>query len=517
MKRIMLMALCALMACTLVCAGAGAEEWTASFIAAMVTDTSTLFNPLSVTNRDVISADMLVYESLIELDDTGKPTTCLSTSWTAEDGGWTWYFSIREGVLFHNGAELTAADVVATLNYILTNNCGVWAQPLSAMVESCEATDEYTLKVTARTPSYGLLYAMTFPVVPASGLSLALPSGTGPYRVVQASAGSLMRLERNDNWWKRAPTLDTIEIRNFANFDSALGQLDIKAVDAVATRSTAAARFRGVNAYSVTDYVTRQLECLVPNLDSDSPVSDLNVRKAIMQALDKQALIDNVYLAMATQADACVAPGNWLYEPLAEVYDTDEEGARAYLAAAGWTDVDEDDILEKQRANESYAQLDIKLITYEEPDFPARQDAATLIAEQLSVVGFNVSIEVMEQQELLDAIDKGDYDLALVGYYLSMVPDYTFMLGSDGDSNLNGYSSEAMDDALSEAMTSVAEGDFQSAINRVQTIVAQDLPVLSLYFRGGSLVSHMDMSGLEGLSELNTYNGLEYWQGPTLE
>ena len=41
--------------------------------------------------------------------------------------------------------------------------------------------------------------------------------------------------------------------------------------------------------------------------------------------------------------------------------------------------------------------------------------------------------------------------------------------------------------------------------------------MLSLYFRGGSLVSHMDMSGLEGLSELNTYNGLEYWQGPTLE
>ena len=44
-------------------------------------------------------------------------------------------------------------------------------------------------------------------------------------------------------------------------------------------------------------------------------------------------------------------------------------------------------------------------------------------------------------------------------------------------------------------------------------IVAQDLPVLSLYFRGGSLVSYLDMSSLDGLSELNTYNGLEYWQG----
>ncbi len=516
MKKIMLMALCAIVACALVCAGGSAQEWTASFIAAMVTDTSTLFNPLKATNRDVLSADMLVYESLIELDETGKPVTCLAESWTAENAGWDWYFSLREGVLFHNGAELTAADVAATLNYIVTNDCGVWAQPLAATVESCEATDKYTLKIKARAPSYALLYAMTFPVVPESELNQALPSGTGPYKVVQASAGSLMRLERNDSWWKRAPTLDTIEIRNFANFDTALGQLDIKAVDAVATRSTAAARFRGVNAYSVTDYVTRQLECLVPNLDGDSPVSDLNVRKAIMEALDKQALIDNVYLAMATQADACVAPGNWLYEPLAEVYDSDKDGARAYLAAAGWSDVDDDDILEKAGEDQTYDQLDIKLITYEEPDFPARQDAATLIAEQLSAVGFNVSVEVMEQDELLTAVDKGNYDLALVGYYLSMVPDYTFMLGSDGDSNLNGYSSEAMDEALNEAMTSVAEGDFQSALSRIQTLVAQDLPVLSLYFRGGSLVSHMDMSGLSGLTEIDTYNGLEYWQGSDL-
>lgn len=517
MKRILLMALCAVMACTLACAGAGAQEWTASFIAAMVTDTSTLFNPLQATNRDVISADMLVYESLIELDGSGKPTGCLATGWTAEDEGWTWYFSIREGVMFHNGSELTAADAAASLNYVLTNDCGAWAQPLSALVESCEAADTYTLKVTARTPSYALLYAMTFPVAPANELSLALPSGTGPYRIVQASAGSLMRMEKNENWWKREPVLDTIEIRNFANFDSALGQLDIKAVDAVATRSTAAARFRGVNSYSVTDYVTRQLECLVPNLDESSPVSNLNVRKAIMQSLDKQALIDNVYLSMATQADACVAPGNWLYEPLAEVYDTDEEGARAYLAMAGWSDVDDDGILERQNSNGSYEQLDIRLITYEEPDFPARQDAATLIAEQLDAMGFNVSIEVMEQSELLEAVDEGDYDLALVGYYLSMAPDYTFMLGSDGDSNLNGYSSSAMDEALDEALTSVAESDFEAAINRVQTLIAQDLPVMSLYFRCGSLMSHLDMSGLEGLNELDTYNGLEYWQAADIE
>ena len=513
MKKKLISVLCALIAGLMMCVGAGAEEWSASFITAMVTDTATVLNPLKAVNRDVISVDMLVYESLVELDDTGKPSACLATSWAAEDAGWTWYFTIREGVQFHNGALLTASDVAASMNAIMTGQTGAWAQVLGAMVESCEVVDEHTLKVAARAPSYALLYAMTFPIVPAGEVSGGQPSGTGPYRIVSAEMGSRMRLRRNEEWWKRMPTLETIEVRNFVNFDAALGQLDIRAVDAVATRSTAASRFRGVNNYHMTDYMTRQLECLVPNLDSDSPMSVLNVRQAVMEALDKQALISNVYLSMATQADACVPPGDWLYEPMAEVYDHDLNGALTYLAAAGWTDVDDDGIMERAKTNGAFEQLDIKIITYEEPDYPSRQDAATLIGEQLRQAGFNATIEVMEQEELLKAMEDGDYDLALVGYYLSMAPDYEFMLGSDGQSNLNGYESEQMDAALNSIMSSVAESDFLAAVNRMQTIVAQDLPVISLYFRGGSLVSYLDMSSLGRLSELDTFNGLEYWQG----
>ena len=144
MKKKLISVLCALIAGLMMCVGAGAEEWSASFITAMVTDTATVLNPLKAVNRDVISVDMLVYESLVELDDTGKPSACLATSWAAEDAGWTWYFTIREGVQFHNGALLTASDVAASMNAIMTGQTGAWAQVLGAMVESCEVVDEHT-------------------------------------------------------------------------------------------------------------------------------------------------------------------------------------------------------------------------------------------------------------------------------------------------------------------------------------------------------------------------------------
>ena len=101
------------------CGGAYADDWSASFILAMVTDTATELNPLKAKNRDVISIDMLVYESLIELDDTGKPATSLATRLrTAQDGGWTWDLTIREGITFHNGASLTAADAAASREHV---------------------------------------------------------------------------------------------------------------------------------------------------------------------------------------------------------------------------------------------------------------------------------------------------------------------------------------------------------------------------------------------------------------
>ena len=167
-----------------------------------------------------------------------------------------------------------------------------------------------------------------------------------------------------------------------------------------------------------------------------------------------------------------------------------------------WTDVDGDGIMEKQTSGGSYEQLDIKIITYEEPDYPSRQDAATLIAEQLSQVGFNVTIAVMEQSELIKTMKSGDYDLALVGYYLSMAarlyvhagqrrrfqPERLFV-GADGRG------------AQRRAYLGRGRADFRVRDRpRREMIVAQDLPVLSLYFRGGSLVSYLDMSSLDGLA-----------------
>ena len=150
---------------------------------------TTSLNPLFPVERDMLSIFDLMYDSLITIDDNYQPQAGLAESWTQTGNGRTWTFTLRQGVLFSDGTEMTANDVVATANYIIScakdtnlTNKGYYAN-LRYFVKEIKARDNYTVEVRADRQYYGVLYAMTFPVLPASALESANPPGTGAYMI----------------------------------------------------------------------------------------------------------------------------------------------------------------------------------------------------------------------------------------------------------------------------------------------------------------------------------------------
>lgn len=81
---------------------------------------TTSLNPLFPVERDMLSLFDLMYDSLITIDDNYQPQAGLAESWTQTGNGRTWTFTLRQGVLFSDGTEMTANDVVATANYIIS-------------------------------------------------------------------------------------------------------------------------------------------------------------------------------------------------------------------------------------------------------------------------------------------------------------------------------------------------------------------------------------------------------------
>ncbi len=183
MKRVLCLLLC-LMLVPLSAFGENVED---SLIVGMISTRTTEIRPLTPQERDIVSLYGVVYESLVTVDDNGLPQPLLAESWTESGGGQTWTFTLRENITFSDGTPLTAQDVVASGQYILNlakNDQGLdrgFYGNIRYMVSSFTAQDDRTVVVKAARDYYGLLYSMTFPVVPASQVEMANPVGTGPY------------------------------------------------------------------------------------------------------------------------------------------------------------------------------------------------------------------------------------------------------------------------------------------------------------------------------------------------
>lgn len=474
----------------------------------MVVGADAVVHPLACVYSDLVSLNNLVFESLVELDDSMAPAPMLADRWSVK--GSTWTFTLRSGIVFHNGAPLTAEDVVASYNYILTYGTdGAYYDRVQA-IQSMTALDERTLEVeAAKSTGYLLLYAMTFPVVQAATLDRALPMGTGPYWYINYETGSALRLETNPFWWKHAPQISSIVARNYESSELALAALDAGEINTLASRSKSVALSRNLSSRNTLDYQTMTYECIVPNL-SNSALRNPDVRRAIMYAIDRTTLASTVYLNMVLESEVPVIPGSWVYETQTTRYNYSPERAFQLLNKSGWFDSDGDGILDKIHEG-LVTDLSFKLITYDEPETATRTDAANLIAEQLSKVGIKIEVEVMSKNDVRKALNNGGFDLALVAFNLSEAPDLTYLLGSKGGGNCSGYSSETMDSLLKSALRAGTADDVKSALSKIQLLTIEDLPIMGLFFRSGMLISTFQINGLHSPREGQTLRGMENW------
>ncbi len=468
-------------------------------------------NPFVCNEQDLVSLNQLVFEPLVTLDENQQPAPMLADSWTHEGTEWT--FTLRSGITFHNGASLTAYDVEATFNQFIAIGSGnPYSARLDRYIESMIALDERTLSVTARYAGYITLYAMNFPVVQSSTLNDPLPRGTGPFWYTRYDTDSAVRIEANPLWWQQQPTVASVAFRHYAEIGDALEGLQTGEVDMLATRSTDAALLRRLSNLTALDYGTTTYEMLVPNLSEDSPMSELNVRRAVMYAVDRATLASNAYLEMAVQSEVPVLPGTWLYESQSAQFYYSPERALQLLYDAGWSDMTGDTILEKLHGIR-VDELQVEIVTYNEDTNSVRENAADMIAEYLTYVGMRASVTVVERDEIEDVLEDGAYDLALIGVNLSEIPVLQPLLATDGALNYSGYASGAMDNLILSTASAQSADELRGIYSQIQLKVVEDLPILGLLFRAGTVLSSRSLGGLSGIRAMDTFRGLQYLTG----
>lgn len=500
-----------------------ASSYTTSLTCAIVATDDLVLRPLELNQRDVVSVLDLVYESLFTLDDNYAPQPELAYSYDFVSGGQRLRVVLRDDVTFHSGKKLTSEDVIATLDYmrelsgfdaklnsdVALEDRGLYYATFYTL-KSWEAEDDRTLLFTLSRPSYGSLYAFTFPILPANEVRNAMPSGTGPYKYDGYEQGSAIWLTANMSWWQHPPQVRNIRANIYRDSELALNAFDTQAVDIAMSRSINASRYSGsLNSYSLSAR-TRQLEVLLLNraqklFQSDDKGENL-VRRAVSYAINRSALISSVYQGMATVAYTPIPAGTWLSNEstIEDIYDP--LMAAALLEQAGYQLANDG---KRYRGGEVMPTL--RMLVYDEPGSTVRTNAANLIKEQLEAVGFSIVVETWQRKNVIEKLRNLDYYFVLAAFNFDVSPDPGFTLSSTGSCNYTRYRSDTMNALLDKLRKTecISAEAYAETMREIQAQFIQDMPYLPLYWRSGTLLSRSAFTNARDIRELELLRGVE--------
>jgi peptide/nickel transport system substrate-binding protein/oligopeptide transport system substrate-binding protein len=306
-----------------------------------------------------------IFDGLVQFDANLKPLPALAEFWEASRDGRTWTFTLRRGVQFHHGREVTAHDVVYSFTRLLhpqkplpateffrhLQGAREFMQGKTPNVQGLKAVDRYTLRMVLEEPLasalalLGLAYAAVVPQDEVERLGDGFgraPVGTGPFRFVRWEPNQEIVLGAHDHYYEGRPFLDALVFKivvggkfekTFAEFlRGNLEETIIPSGKLDEVRSTPKyqryQRFRKpALALLYIGFHTRM-----------KPFDDRRVRQAFNYAVDKEAIVRNITRMGSLPATGALPPGMPGYDPTLQGYAYHPERARRLLAEAGYPD-----------------------------------------------------------------------------------------------------------------------------------------------------------------------------------
>ena len=516
MRPLALRILCLLAAVMLLPLTAEASNVEDDLIVGIQSTKTTAIRPLEPLERDFMSIYDLMYDGLMVINDDYLPECALAESYSHT--GNTWTFKLRSDLYFSDGSPVTANDVVATANWILnkandteSTDKGYYMN-LKYFVDSITAKDDKTISVKAERSYYGLLYAMTFPVLPAWALEMDNPPGTGAYMVSSFEPGNTLELVVNPYWWQTQPQVKTILFVMHQLPADVIESYEYARVDAAFTRQIASAQYKSGTSSLALDYRTNQLECLLMN-HSQFPTNSQNVREAIRYLINVDYIAQQIYNGMVERTDTPFVAGTWMYnEGISSYFKQDAEKAKALLEADGWSDTNDDGILDKPNDEGKSVKLEMTLYVYEEPDNDVRLETANYIKDTLEDYGFSIIIETVSYAKASEKLAAGSFDLCLASYAMDVCPDAGFMLISGNTGNYCRYRSTAMTDLCSALRKQTEQADYQYTLYKIQEQFAKDCPFICFFYRSGTVLTRKMYTTVRDVRELELLKGIEHFK-----
>jgi len=478
------------------------EEQPSSTIVIAVAAAPVSLDPADHRSRESETVIRNMFDGLVTRDATNGVHMELAESmeWADEQ---TLNIQLREGVMFHDGTEMTADDVVFTFERIINENQIEYPEAhtsprkgLIAPLESIEKTGDYAVTMHFSGPWPPAMQLLVHQqIVPKAYIEevgtegfIAKPIGTGPFQFVSAQPGfEQVVLERFDDYYGGAPDLEPVG-------PACTGQVVFRVIPEASTRLSALLA-------GEVDIITNVPQDLIESLSANenvqvqtaagtqpkwielnvntAPFDDVNVRKALNYAVDKDLIIQQIYGGRAVALPGALSPFNSFANESLSPYPYDTEMALDLLSQAGWEDSDGDGILDQDGQPFAFT-----IDTLEE-----WRPLAEAVADMYRAIGLDANVRFWEysviqpqllageRQAYLD--DWGDSAFDPVGHFEAkwhgFVADTPF-----GRGNFSTYNNERVNELIEQGETTADTAARQTIYDEAQQIVYDEAPAVFL-------------------------------------
>ena len=438
----------------------------------------------------------LVFNNLMTLDEHLRVVPDLAERLDHPDPT-TWVATLRQGVRFHDGHELTSADVVYTFRSLLDPTLLSPRKGAYRMVQAIDARDRYTVVFTLKEPFGSFPAQLVLPIVPdgAGPAFRAHPIGTGPYRFVKHVVDDRVELAPFADYFDSRPANDGLVLRVVPDdimrgLELRKGTIDVVINDLapdIVHQLGQDPRLQLIQSPG-TDY-----QYIGVNL-RDPILRDVRVRQAIAYAIDRDAIIKYLRRGLAIPASGLLPPMSWAFEPAVTTYAYDPARARALLDDAGHPPVDG-----------VRFRLTLKVSNVE---FNRLQ--SSVIQQNLRDVGIALDIRMFEFATFYGDVLKGNFQLFTLQWVGGAVADPDILRRVFHSAQVppvgfnRGFFRDARMDSLLEQ--AAAQDDVRLAratYNEVQRQAAREVPYISLWCKTNVVVAQRSLTGFQLLPTLD--------------
>ena len=477
-------------------------------------------NPLLISGSDTATIAPLVFSFLLTADANGRLMPDLARDVPSEHNrgisrdGTMIVYHLRNGVVWQDGTPLTSADVAFTYRQVMNPRNNVEARDVYDQIVRVDSPDASTVRVQLRRPNSAVLSYFFGPdgnytILPehllrgSSDLNHvafnAMPVGSGPFRVVEWARGDRLRLERFDRYFGGKPSLRELVLKTLASQENQLIQMRTHEIgatfDASITQLADFAKISGVRAVRAPVYGG----ALVGFNLSDPMVSDVRVRRAIVEAVDLPRVVAQASNGALTSTNA----GRGFYGP---DYDPSIAGAPSYdladanrlLDQAGWRRSGQG---VRQRKGMGLAPAFVYL-----QSSPEVESFAVLLQAALRGAGVALTLRPYPAQvygapaSAGGPLYGGKFQMTLLQLLIALDPSTQYFLGCGRlppkGGNLTRYCSAAVERANAASLRTYDPKERSKYSAAVQRQVARDLPFVPVWQQTNAAAYPANLTGV---------------------